>query len=93
MVSKRLCPEKSRSRRGAAQGKAFVLVLDDLAQFHLGLRRKITTGWLCEACSFNLLNQAFGRFVMMILHTVFVAHHFAIELVDQVIHGGIKIGM
>ena len=30
---------------------------------------------------------------MVILHAIFVANHFAIKLVDQVVNGGVKIGM
>ena len=37
------------------------------------------------------LHQSFARFVLVVLHPVFVTHNLTIELVDQFIHRGIQI--
>jgi hypothetical protein len=39
------------------------------------------------------LHQALGRFMVVVLHTIFVASHLAIQLVDQLVHGSIQIRM
>jgi hypothetical protein len=49
------------------------------------------SGW----CSLNgvegLLHYALGRFVVVVLQPVFVAHHLAVELIDQLVHGGVQV--
>src|SRR5262249_42277994 len=37
------------------------------------------------------LHQALGGIVVMFLHAVLVTHHLTVELVDQLIHRGVKI--